>query len=774
MPDYQDPKTPFVPDRTVLPMHEPVYAPCEEMFADEIPPATYAKNAPPRFTVEAPEDAPNVVIFLIDDMGFAATSAFGGPIPMPTAERLAKTGMRFNRFHTTAVCAPTRAALLSGYNHHSVNMGNITEVGTAYPGNTSTRPKTVTPMAKVLSLNGYATAQFGKCHETPVWETTGAGPFDHWPVHSGFDKFYGFLAAETNQYRPALVDGLNRIEIPDRENYHLTEDMADQCIRWIQEQKCVKPDRPFFIYFAPGATHAPHHSPKEYRDMFKGQYDCGWDKVREQTLENMLEMGIAPEGTVLADKPEKMPDWESLSADAKKLYAREMELYAGFARHTDDQIGRVVDTLEEMGELDNTVIFYILGDNGASGEGAEHGVLNENSYVNHAPESVEYLLEHFDELGTDQAYNHYSIGWAVAMDTPFMWMKTVASNFGGTRNGMIAHYPAKYQGTGEVHNQFHHVIDVAPTVYELCGIPIPSEVDGVDQRPMEGLSMKYAMDDKTAKGQRKTQYFNVFTNFGVYHDGWFAGVVDKTPFEHTPLHERTKDAPWELYNVEEDFSMSTDLAAQMPEKVEELRKVFFEEGLKHNVFPMETRTSVIMVPEVAGRPTAFGNRNDVTVYDGMTIPNLAFIDVKNRSFTLTAEVEVADGHTDGVIFAIGGRFGGMSLYVKDAKPCFCYNYVKQNYYYVKSDKPFTDERNQVRLEFVYDGGGLGKGGLATLFVNNEKVAEGRVEKTIPNQWSFDETVDVGHQVSTPVTEEYSIKTSRFQGRIMSVNVKTVE
>ncbi len=767
MSDYQDPNVPFIPDRTVLPIHEPTYAPCREMFADNNPPAP-----PPRFTVEAPEGAPNVIIFLIDDMGFGATSAFGGPIPMPTAERLAQGGMKFNRFHTTSICAPTRAALLSGYNHHSVNMGNITEMGTAYPGNLSTRPKSVTPLAKVLSLNGFATAQFGKCHETPVWETTTAGPFEHWPVHSGFDKFYGFLAAETNQYRPALVDGLNRVPVPECEDYHLTEDLADHCIRWIKDQKCVKPDRPYFVYFAPGATHAPHQSPESYRDMFKGQFDSGWDELRKQTHKRMLDMGVLPQGTKLANKPAAMRDWDDLSPMEKKVYAREMELYAGFARHTDDQIGRVVDAVEQMGDLDNTVIFYILGDNGASGEGGPNGLLNENSFVNHAEELVEYLHEHLDELGTEMAYNHYANGWAVAMDTPFMWTKQVASNFGGTRNGMIAHYPAKYKAAGEVHNQFHHVIDVAPTVYELCGIPLPKEVDGVKQRPMEGVSMKYSMDNAAAEDQRKTQYFAIFDNHGVYHDGWFCGVVDRTPFSHLPMYKRSEDAPWELYHVENDFSMSDDLAAQMPEKVEEMKKIFFDEGLKYNVFPMETRSEVIMVPKLAGRPTAFGSRTELTLHDGMSIPNLAFIDVKNRSFTLTAEVEVSKDHTDGVIFAIGGRFGGMSLYVKDEKPCFCYNYVRQEYYYVKSEKPLTDERNQIVLDFKYDGGGIGKGGLATLYVNNQKVAEGRIDNTIMNQWSFDETVDVGEQISTPVTEEYTVKDSRFQGRIFSVNVKT--
>ncbi len=767
---YQDPTQPFIPDRTHLPIHEPLYEPVTvEMVADGPPPP------PPRFTVKAPEGAPNVVIFLIDDMGYGATSAFGGPIPMPTAERLAKNGMKFNRFHTTSICAPTRAALLSGYNHHSVNMGNITELGTAYPGNLSTRPKSVTPMARVLRDNGYSTAQFGKCHETPTWETTVSGPFDHWPTFSGFDKFYGFLAAETNQYHPALVDGVVPIDPPDREDYHLTEDLADKCIEWMHAQKALTPEKPMFVYFAPGATHAPHHAPEKYRDMYKGKYDEGWDVIRQRTHENMLKMGIIPAGSKIADKPADIPDWDTLSDMEKELYAREMEIYAGYAHHTDENIGRVVDALEKMEILDNTVIFYILGDNGASCEGLMNGVVNENSTLNHVLESAEYVHSKMDILGTEEAYNHYSMGWAIAMDSPFMWAKTTASNFGGTRNGMIFHCPAKYKGNGEVHSQFHHVIDVAPTVYELAGIPQPKTVDGIEQKPVEGTSMVYALQDAAAKGRHETQYFNVFSNFGVYHDEWFAGVVNKAPWAFAPKWEHLEDCVWELYNLKEDFACAHDLADQYPEKLEEMKKVYHEEGVKHNVFPMDGRSAVLLNDEIAERPTVLGKRKDITMHEGFKRVNEhAFLNLKNHSYTITAEVEVRPGKaTDGVIFALGGQFGGLSLYVKDGVPTFCYNFTAMEKYYIRSSKKLADERNQIVVDFVYDGteSDIGKGGNVTMHVNNEKVGEGRVEKTMGMQMTIDEGADVGQQGLTAVSDEYTVKTSKFQGNIFSVNVR---
>ncbi len=728
---------------------------------------------PPRFTPKAPDGAPNVIIFLIDDMGYGATSAFGGPLPMPTAERLAKRGLKFNRFHTTSICAPTRAALLSGYNHHSVNMGNITELGTAYPGNLSTRPKSTTPMARVLRDNGYSTAQFGKCHETPTWEATVSGPHDHWPTFSGFDKFYGFLAAETNQYRPALFDGIAPITPPNDPDYHLTKDLADNCIDWVHMQHALTPDKPVFIYFAPGATHAPHHAPANYRDMFKGEFDEGWDIVRQRTHDNMIKMGILPEGHEIANKPSEIADWDTLSDDQKKLYARQMEVYAGFARHTDDQIGRVVDAFEDMGILDNTLIFYILGDNGASCEGMMDGLFNENTSINIVKEPFDFVMSKIDELGTDKAYNHYAAGWAIALDSPFMWAKTVASNFGGTRNGMIAHFPARFEGQGEVHKQFHHVIDVAPTVYEVCGIPQPKFVDGVEQKPVEGTSMAYAFKNKAAEGQHKTQYFNVYANFGIYHEEWFAGVINKAPWGHESRWSKIEDCVWELYNLEEDFCCAHDLADTYPEKLEELKKVFHEEGVKHNVFPMDGRSGPLLNPALAHRPTIMGDRTEITLYEGFSrVSDQAFLNMKNRDFTITAEVEVLPGkHTDGVIFALGGRFGGFSLYVKNGVPTFCYNFVGMKHDYFSSSKPLSDERNQIKVDFDYDGGGLGKGGVVTLFVNNEKVTTGRLEHTTPLQYSFDETADVGAQHLTAVTDEYTVETSTFQGKIFSVNVK---
>lgn len=770
MAKYQDPKVHFVPDRTRIPLEEPIYEPCTTMYFDDdnVPPP------PPRFKVEAPAGAPNVLVVLLDDMGYGASSVFGGPIPMPNAERIANQGMRFNKFHTTAICAPTRAALLSGYNHHSANMGCITELGTAYPGNLSTRPKTVTPMARVLRDNGYATGQFGKCHETPAWETTPSGPFDHWPTHSGFDKFYGFICAETNQFRPILTDGVTRIDIPEREDYHLTEDLADQCISWIRTVKTLTPDKPFFAYFAPGATHAPHHAPKKYLDMFKGEYDEGWDVHRERIYNNMKKMGIVPADTQLSKKPAAIKDWVDLSDKEKELFARQMEVYAGFAYHTDEHIGRIFDTLEEMNLMENTAVFYILGDNGASCEGRVNGVFNEQSTINRIPEPFDFVYSHMDELGTEASCNHYAMGWAVALDSPFRYAKTVASDFGGTRNAMVVSYPNSFKGNGEIHEQFHHVIDIAPTVYELAGIPIPEYVDGIKQRPMEGTSMVYAMKDAKAKDQHTTQYFNVLTNHGIYHEGWFAGVVDMLPWQARDLSKRVRDTPWELYDMTKDFSCSNNVAEQFPEKLEELKKIFFEEGVKHNVFPLETRGSLVMNADLAGRPTIMGNRKEITLFEGFpAIGEHAFMSMKNRDFTITAEIEVKPGEfTDGVLFAQGGRFGGYALYVKNGVPTFCYNWVAMEKYYVRAPKALTCERNQIVFDFKYDGGGFGLGGTGTLYVNNEKVAEGRIDKTIGNQISFDETADVGEQKATCVSEEYTIKESKFKGKIYSIHIKT--
>ena len=515
-------------DRTVLPIKEPENVAITELDARNA-------KAPSRFEVKAPERAPNVVIVLIDDIGFGHSSAFGGPINMPTLEKMASNGLKYNRFHTTALSSPTRTALLTGYNHHSNNAGAIMEVATAFPGNTGIRPLTITPVAEVLRLNGYSTAAFGKYHETPPWEGSVSGPYDRWPTGSGFDKFYGFIGGETNQWHPMIYDGTTRtfpnVDDPD---YHFTTDMTDQAIAWMNTQQSLTPDKPFYIYFATGATHAPHHAPKAYIDKYKGKFAQGWDKLREETLERQKKLGVVPENTVLAPKPEAIKDWDNLTPEEKRLFEKQMEVFAGFAEHTDYEVGRLVAALEERGELENTLFFYIVGDNGSSAEGGMIGMYNENTYFNGVTETLEMQLSKIDKLGTEETYNHFAAGWAIAGNTPFTWAKQVASNFGGTRNGMVVHWPAGIKSKNEVRSQFHHVIDVAPTIYESTGIPAPTMVNGIEQRPMEGISMKYSFDNADAPDARTTQYFEMIGNRAIYHEGWFAGTIHKAPWEAAP------------------------------------------------------------------------------------------------------------------------------------------------------------------------------------------------------------------------------------------------
>ena len=473
-----------------------------------------------------PADAPNVLVILLDDVGFAASSAFGGPCATPTAERLAENGLKYNRFHTTALCAPTRAALLTGRNHHTVGMGVITELATSAPGYNSIRPNTCAPLAQTLQLNGYSTAQFGKCHEVPVWQTSPMGPFDAWPTGSGFEYFYGFIGGETNQYYPAVYEGTTPLE-PEKtpeEGYHFTEDMTDKAIQWVRQQKSLMPDKPFFMYFAPGATHAPHHVPIEWSDKYKGRFDEGWDSLREEILTRQKELGVVPAETELTARHAEIPAWDDMPDELKPVLARQMEVYAGFLEHTDHHIGRLVDALEDLGVLEDTLVYYIVGDNGASAEGTINGTFNEMFVFNGAAalETPEFVSSRIDEFGTPTAYNHFAVGWAHAMDTPYQWTKQVASHWGGTRNGTIVHWPHGFTARGEVRTQFHHVIDVAPTVLEAAGIPHPTTVDGVDQRQIEGVSMRYSFDGATEADRHGTQYFEMFCNRGIYHEGWTA------------------------------------------------------------------------------------------------------------------------------------------------------------------------------------------------------------------------------------------------------------
>jgi arylsulfatase A-like enzyme len=750
-------------DRTTLPIPEPA-----------VPHSTVldARNAkaPPRFAVKAPDGAPNVLILLIDDMGFGQCSAFGGPIQMPTIERLAKGGLSYNQFHTTALCSPTRIALLTGRNHHVNNMGSITETATAFPGQTGQRPNSVAPLAEMLRLNGYSTAAFGKSHETAAWEVSPSGPTDRWPTRSGFDKFYGFIGGETNQWAPAIYEDMSRIELPKDPNYHFMNDMTNQAIKWTSAQKSLTPDRPFFMYFAPGATHAPHHAPAEWIAKYKGKFDQGWDKLREETLARQIKLGVVPAGTKLAPKPEAIKDWDKLSADEKKLFARQMEVFAGFGAYTDFEIGRLVQTIEDLGQLDNTLIFYEVGDNGASAEGTMNGLFNEMTYFNGIPETVSEILKHYDDLGGPKSYPHYAAGWAVAGDTPFTWTKQIAGSYGGTRNPLVIHWPKGIKAKGEVRSQWHHVIDIAPTVLEAAGLPEPKSVNGTPQTPIEGVSMVYSFGNAKAPSTHKTQYFEIFGNRGLYHDGWLAHTVHKAAWETKPRGPFADDR-WELYHVAEDFSAATDLATKNPAKLKELQELFLKEAAANHALPLDDRSVERFNAALVGRPDLMAGRNSLTVFDGMIgMTENVFINTKNRSHTITADVTVPKGGANGVILSQAGRFGGWSLYVKDGKATYTYNYAGLSACKVASPTVLPEGKVTVRYEFKYDGGGLGKGGMGTLFVNDAKVAEGKIDRTQANVFSADEGADVGEDGETVVTDDYKEGDNKFTGSILKVTV----
>lgn len=755
-------------DRTQLPIPEPRYPHSTVLDARNA-------TAPPRFEVKAPAQAPNILIVLIDDMGFGQPGAFGGPINMPTAERLAKSGLKYNHFHTTALSSPTRAALLTGRNHHTNNTGSVMETTTAFPGNTGQRPESVAPLAMMLRYNGYTTAAFGKNHETAAWEVSPSGPTDRWPTRNGFDKFYGFMGGETNQWAPTIYDGMTKIEVPKDPSYHFTTDMTNQAINWMRSVKALTPDRPFFIYFAPGATHAPHHVPKSWIAKYKGRFDRGWDRLREETLARQIRLGVVPAGTTLAPKPEAIKDWDRLSADEKKLFARQMEVFAGFAEHTDYEVGRLVDAIADMGQLDNTLIFYILGDNGASAEGGMNGLFNEMTYFNAVEETVQDVLKHYDELGGPTTYGHYAAGWAVAGDTPFTWTKQVASSYGGTRNGMVIHWPKGIKGKGEIRSQWHHVIDIAPTVLEAAGLPEPKVVNGIAQTPIEGVSMLYSFNDARARDRHLTQYFEIFGNRAIYHDGWLAGTVHKAPWEPKP-RAALEDDTWELYDTRSDFSLATNLAAQNPAKLKELQELFLKEAVKYSVLPLDDRLLERLIPAMVGRPDLTAGRTSLTVYEGMTgMSENVFINTKNSSYAITAEVTIPKGGARGVILAQAGRFGGWSLYMKNGKPTYTYNFLGLKRFTIAARNPVSAGKATIRYEFIYDGDGLGKGGLGTIFVNGKRVAEGRIERTQPFAFSADEGADVGEDGETPVVEDYGIPAPyRFTGKIHKVTIDVQE
>lgn len=752
-------------DRTELPIKGPWYPPITTLDARDA-------KAPPVFEVKAPEKAPNIVIILLDDLGFGGTSAFGGVMHTPELDKLAAEGLMYTKFHTTALCSPTRQALKTGRNHHSANQAKITEVATSFPGATGMLPNDVAGIGEILRLNGYSTAAFGKWHETAVWEISPSGPFARWPNYQGFDEFYGFMGGETNQWAPAVYHNQNRVETPDDPDYHFMNDMANQAIKWIRFQQALTPDKPFFVYFAPGAVHAPHHVPKSYIEKQKGEFDEGWDVIREKIYEQQKRLGVIPPDTKLADKPADIKDWADLSDKEKKLFARQAEVFAAYLDMADHETGRVIKAIEDMGEINNTLIFYIAGDNGTSAEGVMNGLYNEMTYFNNEPKGsdVDFMLQHYDNWGDPTTYPHMAAGWAVAFDSPFTWTKQVASNYGGTRNGMVVHWPDGIEAKGEMRTQWHHVIDVVPTILEAVGIPEPRIVNGTPQRPIEGVSMVYSWDEARTPSRHQIQYFEMFGNRGIYFDGWFAGTVHLKPWGK--VENKFTEDTWELYHVEEDFSMSTNLADKHPEILAELQRVFLSEAVKYNVLPLDDRRQELFNPKTAGRPDLMFGRTSLTLYDGMKdLLENDFINVKNTSFEIVADIETGDKPVNGVIVAQGGRFGGWSLYVNDGTPAFTYNYLGLDLSTATASEKLPKGKATVKMDFAYDGGEKpGAGGTVTLTINDKEVGTAKVAKTEFAIFSADETAGVGFDAETPVTDDYTRASSKFTGTIDKVTI----
>lgn len=729
---------------------------------------------PPIRDLRPPQGAPNVLVILIDDVGFGASSVFGGPCHTPNFEKLAAGGLRYTRFHTTALCSPTRQALLTGRNHHSVGMGGITEIATSAPGYNSVLPNNKAPLALTLKLNGYATAQFGKCHEVPVWQTSPAGPFDAWPTGGGgFEYFYGFIGGENNQWDPALYEGTTPIEPPKTpaEGYHLTEDLADRAITWARQQKALLPDKPLFMYFAPGATHAPHHVPREWIEKYKGKFAHGWDKQREITFQKQKELGVIPQDAVLTPRHSQIPAWDDMDPKLKPVLEREMEVYAAFMEHTDYHVGRLLDALGSA--LDDTLVYLIIGDNGASAEGTLQGAFNEMANFNGmaAIETPEFMVSKLDEFGSEASYGHYAVGWAWAMDAPYQWTKQVASHWGGTRTGTVVHWPNGIREKGGMRSQFTHVIDLAPTVLQAAGIPEPLTVNGITQSPYEGTSMLYTFNDAAAPEQHETQYFEMFCNRGIYHKGWSAVTKHRTPWmmggEKMAAFD---DNVWELYDGSKDWTQSNDLSKEMPEKLHELQRLWLIEAVKYNVLPLDDRQIERINSDLAGRPTLI-KRNSQLLVGGMgRLSENSVVNIKNKSFAVTADLQVPDKGAHGVIIAQGGRFGGWSLFANDGKAKFVYNVLGIKSFDIQATSPIPSGKTQVRMEFAYDGGGFGKGGTVTLYSDGKQVGKGRVEQTQGFIFSADETTDIGYESGTTVSPDYTAHTSKFNGKINWVQI----
>ncbi|MCY2974838.1 MAG: arylsulfatase [Planctomycetota bacterium] len=726
------------------------------------------KDSTPSFPmpVKAAKGSPNVLLILLDDVGFGMCSTYGGPVPTPHMDELGRNGLKYNRFHTTALCSPTRGALLAGRNHHSIATGVIIEMGTGYPGYTGVIPRSTALVSQMLRDNGYATGMFGKWHNTPEPDISPAGPFDRWPTGLGFDYFYGFNQGETHQFYPVIYRNTSWVPQPKtpEQGYHFTADMTDEAIAWTRNIRAADPDKPWFNYFSTSGVHAPHHAPKEWLAKYIGKFDHGWDKQRVLTHAKQIEMGIVPKGTKLTPRPKEVPSWDSQSADAKKVYTRLMENYAAYMAYTDYEVGRLIESLRESGELDNTLLMYIVGDNGASAEGGLEGTFSEIASLLGVQLGLESSLKRIDEIGGPTSEPHVPVGWAWAMNAPFQWTKQVASHFGGTRNPMVVHWPQGINAKGEIRNQFHHVIDVVPTILEACKIPEPKVVNGIAQKPIEGVSMLYSFDENSAKDRRTTQYFELATNRAIYHDGWVACSKYGLPWETAGRGDGFVNASWELYNVNEDFSQAEDLAAKNPKKLIELKAKFMEEAKKFDVFPLDSRFSERMDPKlrIAGEPkkswTYFGNN--------VWLPEPIGPQLFPRSHTITAELNIPKSGAEGVVACAGAFSAGWSLYVKDQKPAFRYTYFDVADVTIPGTESLPEGKAVIKTEFVPDGSREG-GGTLKLFVNGKPAGQGKLTRSAFRHGL--EPFEIGRDSITPVDPAYQSKGSyAFTGTIEKV------
>jgi arylsulfatase A-like enzyme len=712
-----------------------------------------------------PPGAPNVLIILLDDVGFGQTSTFGGPVPTPTLERLAKNGLRYNRFHTTALCSPTRAALLAGRNHHSVGTGVIIEMGTGFPGYTGIIPKSTGLVGQILQGNGYATAMFGKWHNTPEPDMTPAGPFDRWPTGLGFDYFYGFSQGETHQYYPVLYRNTTAVNPPatPEQGYHFAKDMTDETIDWINAANSLRGDRPWFIYYSTGAAHAPHHAPKAWREKFRGQFDQGWDKVREETLARQKDLGVVPPSTQLTARPAEIPSWDSQTAEAKKVFTRLMENYAGYLAYADYEAGRVIDHLERNGELENTLIFYIVGDNGPSAEGGLEGTFNEVASLLGYNPGLAGISDRADRIGEPDSEPHVPVGWAWACAAPFQWTKQVASHFGGTRNPVVVHWPAGIKAKGEIRSQFHHAIDVVPTILEAAHVQQPEYVNGIKQKPIEGVSMLYSFDDGNAAGRRTTQYFEMMGNRAIYHEGWVAASRFGVPWVMVGKeNSQLEAASWELYNIDADFSQANNLAEQDPGKVEELKKIFDQEARKYDVYPIDVTMTERINPanRVAGAP-----KTEWVFTSEVRIPISQQPNVWTQSFVMTAELNIPASGAEGVIVCSGGLNGGYTFYLMNGKLNFEYNYFDFERY--KGSSTINVPSGNVVLRAVYTSSGPVTGGTMQFYINDKATGEMKLARSSVTLGA--EPFEIGHDQISPASLSYKSKGSfPFTGTISKV------